>query len=505
MIFDHLGRAAAVLMLVPALAVAAAAPAAAGTPEPTALAVAQALVDAFGPGAVVDTNCQSTARTPVAYRTDRIILRPPPSMTTTTAVNRVAAALQDEMGAGTFKIGTPETLAWDTAFAAGPSLAAAEESSIWRVVSVPVDSLSEEDVPVVKVARRLRADDLPASPDTLLTPSDGPLGVWPEGGPEPTDGPGTPRKGLGAGTTVAVYDVGVTGAGQASLPPKLTQLTSGDVENPDRNGDGFADLYYSVHLNAIAGIFATIVPDATVLGVRITGTNGVATDFSAAKRMVNTLRDAADVVFPDVIVNSFGTPVCEVGPPEPGADMVPLGLQMVAEGIDQRRQGVVVAAAGNRGTDKPFYPAAFDSSLASVISVGALDATTDDDGDPWTSASRSAKPASFSNYGPWVTVGAGRETGDVSTRSASPTRSTASRSTGTRKSTTGPRSPRRSWSGISSNRSPAPVRHRWRRGTRFVESGRTCSAAIGSGVAVALPSMADTSTTEADPRLPTMC
>jgi subtilisin family serine protease len=46
---------------------------------------------------------------------------------------------------------------------------------------------------------------------------------------------------------------------------------------------------------------------------------------------------------------------------------------------------VVVAAAGNAGSERPFWPAA----LPTVIAVGALDAT-------------GTGPAAFSNHGPWV-------------------------------------------------------------------------------------------------------
>ena len=506
----------------------AAAPAELPTPD----AVAEALVAAFGPGATVDdsslTQCMGTAPMTLAYRTDRIILRPPPTMTTATAVDRVAAALRAEMGPGTFAIGTPETIQWDAASnpapaapastprVSGPSVSGPRVSGpgvsdvdiIWRVVSVPVQSLvGEEGIPVVRLARRLRLGGTIASPEYLMGPGSGPMGVWPMGPPIPIDKPTPPRTepGLGAGTTAVVYDTGLPPASQANIPPNVSQLTPADVEQPDRNGDGLADRYYAVHLTAIAGILQTLVPEATVRAVRITGDNGVATDFSAAKRMANTLHDANDrSAWPQVIVNSFGSPVCDGGPADPTVDMVPLGLQMVAEAVDRHQEAVVVAAAGNRGTDRRFYPAAFEAALPSVISVGALDAAGDATPDAWTDPSRSAKRASFSNYGTWVTAwapGTGLATYQaigLRFEPGGPLINGYAQVSGTSHATpyvaglileqigrTG-QAPYAAWGSVRA-------------------MGRVCSAANGYGVAVALTSMTATATTPANPFLPVAC
>jgi len=484
---------------------------------PTSQAVATALVDAFGVGATVDdsstTGCMGADPEPLAYRSDRIILRPPPSMATADALDLVAAVLRAEMGPGTFDIGVPETITWDPASDPGlPAPAAGERSSsgpldaplIWRVVSVPIESLNHETVPIVTLARRLRALDLAAAPDYLLSPSSGPLGVWPNGPPLFASQPHSPRPGLGGGATVMVYDTGVPDPAEANIPANLSRLTAADVEIPDRDGDHYADMYYTGHLTAIGGILATLAPDSTVKGVRITGDNGVATDFSAAKRMAGTLHDAdRDDTWPTVIVNSFGSPACSAGTADPGEDLVPLGLQMVAEAVDRNQQAVVVAAAGNRGTNRPFYPAAFNRQLPSIISVGALDAGgADGDADAWTSPSRSAQPASFSNYGPWIDAwapGVALATYHV---------------IGLRFGVNGPKIDGFALASGTSFATPyvggliaeqvaRTGQTPWDAWQDVRDSGSVCSQ--HTGVALALTAITATSTTMADPLLPTLC
>jgi subtilisin family serine protease len=142
-----------------------------------------------------------------------------------------------------------------------------------------------------------------------------------------------------------------------------------------------------------------MAPGVTVTEARMTEANGVATDVSAARRMATTLRKfnlAGN--WPDLIVNAFGSPACDVDPLSPGGELVPVGLQAVAEAVDRIGQSMIVASAGNRATNRRFYPAAFPG----VLAVGALDATLDSDGNAFTSTSRSAPAASFSNFGHWV-------------------------------------------------------------------------------------------------------
>jgi len=184
--------------------------------------------------------------------------------------------------------------------------------------------------------------------------------------------------------------------------------------------------------------------------------------------------------------------------------MAPLGLQMVSEAVDRYREAVVFAAAGNLGTATPVYPAAFGTDLPAIISVGALNATADADLAPWPSASRTAPPADFSNYGPWVTAwmpGVALPTyharnlrfepngpiinGYASVNGSSYAAPMLSGLVLEQVARTG-QSPQRAWESIRS-------------------TGRACSSAVGSGVALALTAMTATAATPADPGLPSEC
>ena len=68
-------------------------------------------------------------------------------------------------------------------------------------------------------------------------------------------------------------------------------------------------------------------------------------------------------------------------------DRAPIALQEALRSLG--RDVVVVAAAGNNDSDRPFWPAAFKR----VIAVAALDTT-----------SHRVVPPAFSNYGWWVDV-----------------------------------------------------------------------------------------------------
>ena len=215
--------------------------------------------------------------------------------------------------------------------------------------------------------------------------------------------PGTLNK-IGSTVKVEVYDTGLA-APDPNLPT-TTKLSSTDDEQPNivNNGPLMVDYPHAYHATAIAGVLTTIAPGTTIEEVRVNDRTGLLTDVSAARGMAASLRTLALADYPDVIVNAFGSPACNIDPKAiGGAELRPIGLEAVVEVVDKfdpkLAQGmVIVASAGNVASTRPHYPAAFES----VVSVGALDGTVDADGNPWTSKSRTAPLADFTNRGSWV-------------------------------------------------------------------------------------------------------
>jgi hypothetical protein len=146
------------------------------------------------------------------------------------------------------------------------------------------------------------------------------------------------------------------------------------------------------HGTFIAGIVRQVVPDARVLAVRIIHSDDVCYEgdvICALRHLATRIALAADgdpAAMIDVVSLSFGYFA------ESAADLVlTSGLWQAIE-ILLDLGVVVVAAAGNYSTSRPFYPAAFAIQPAPVpvISVGALNPN--------------GTKAVFSNEGNWVTA-----------------------------------------------------------------------------------------------------
>ena len=472
-------------------------------------AVTTALKDAGGASVTVDKSCGTVptaagssvrpavravarpvavGRQPVAYGTNRVVIRTPVDAIDTVE-DRVLQALSAIDHPGPVEV-TPEA---PILFPDAP------DGPIDPVVPVALATGDGPAVDVVRLARVLNRPDegTSASLDYIMSPSSGSSGMWPNGYPRWTDTLPAPRAAsIGSGTVIVVYDTGLPSQGSGTWPPNVSRLTNNDVETLDQRAPyGEVDLYYGGHTLAIASVIATLAPAAEVRAARITRPDGIATDAAAARRMAVTLSSTGPGGGPDVIVNSFGSPVC-VG--DSGEDLVPLGLEAVSEAVWRYRDAVLVAASGNRSSDQRIYPAAF----ATVVSVGALD--NGSVGDPWTSPTRSGPPAWFSDHGAWVDVwapGTALAVNHVNGLRFEPRGDTIMGKAivdGTSVATP-------YFAALVADQMAATGQSPRQAARAVIDSGTRCSAAVGSGIAVALTSMAASATTRAPFGLPSAC
>lgn len=134
---------------------------------------------------------------------------------------------------------------------------------------------------------------------------------------------------------------------------------------------------YAGHGTFIAGVISCLAPDTRVEveGVLVHG--GAVYESEIVQQLQEAIDDDDR---PQVISISAGT--------HTRGDFAPLGFAMLGESgrLAEREDVLIVAAAGNDASDKPFWPAAFDW----VVSVGSVDPD--------------AGVSDFSNVGPWVDV-----------------------------------------------------------------------------------------------------
>lgn len=192
--------------------------------------------------------------------------------------------------------------------------------------------------------------------------------------PGPAEGSYDPATAVG----VLVVDTGLM-HDHRSYP--LLAHTTGDAQLTETDGDGVLRQYVG-HGTFIAGVLAALAPntDITVRGTLNDAGAVLESEFGAL------LFEAVDRDgWPDIISLSAGTP---------SADRDGLiGLDAFMAELRERRT-LLVAAAGNNGSDTPFWPAAYAALpeyADCVLSVGALRA----DGEGG---------ACFTNHGPWVRV-----------------------------------------------------------------------------------------------------
>jgi subtilisin family serine protease len=182
----------------------------------------------------------------------------------------------------------------------------------------------------------------------------------------------------GTGTTVAVIDTGF----ELDHPALAGSLRSdgydfvdrdnvpADVaDGVDQDGDGLADDAFG-HGTHVAGIVHLVAPNARILPLRALSAEGEGDAFHIAQAIEYAIGHGATVINLSL-----------------GSDT---RSSLLKEAVRDATRGgvVVVAAAGNDGSDLQQYPAASNCVIA-VTAVGAND-----------------RRSAFANYGDWVSVSA---------------------------------------------------------------------------------------------------
>jgi hypothetical protein len=170
----------------------------------------------------------------------------------------------------------------------------------------------------------------------------------------------------GAGTKIAVLDTGMFDHEWL----RGVQRAPGSADTWDADGDGYGDAEAG-HGTFIAGLIRQVAPAATVYAVKVLDSHGVGDDFGVAAAMAQLPADT------NVVNLSLGGYT--------DRDQPPLAILNAMRQSDGKR--AVVAAAGNHGKDRPFWPAAFGP----VLGVGAVEGGEG----KWARAP-------YSNHGRWV-------------------------------------------------------------------------------------------------------
>ena len=177
-------------------------------------------------------------------------------------------------------------------------------------------------------------------------------------------------KAAGSAPRVIVLDTGFAGTNRpaAISAAPVGEASPADVDAPDEDGNGFLDPA-SGHGTFIAGLVQQVAPGTKVVVHRVLSTMGDGAEWNIVQCLI-------DLEIPDpertIVSLSFGGFALEQA----------FAMEWAIRGL-QAKGVVVVASAGNDGSCRPTFPAAFPD----VVSVGAVG--------PYG-------PAPFSNYGPWV-------------------------------------------------------------------------------------------------------
>jgi subtilisin family serine protease len=212
----------------------------------------------------------------------------------------------------------------------------------------------------------LGSQSVMGGPATVAEPSGPPQPAW-------LDSP------VGQGYTVGVLDTGIVGA-DGSVPHVLLdgRFFATGAADEDRPAEAPSALFLDRqggHGTFVAGVVRKIAPGARIAVGRVLRATGEG-DIHSLVAGIGRLRAAvaAEGLHLDVLNLSLGGYTRR---DRPSATLNSALAPLLRGGT------VVVAAAGNNASWRPFFPAA----LPQVVGVGALDGRG---------------PATFTNYGPWV-------------------------------------------------------------------------------------------------------
>jgi hypothetical protein len=180
-----------------------------------------------------------------------------------------------------------------------------------------------------------------------------------------------PRDGGGNGVSIYVADTGLLDT--APRHPWLAGVT-GQEDHIDVVNGNLTIPQYAGHGTFVAGVARCMAPQSQVYVTDDFTAGGALTEHEIVIRLFQALRLGADIIS----LSAGGTT---------RKDLPLLGFESFWERYRQHKNVVLVAAAGNNSSRRPFWPAAFPQ----VISVGAL-------------AADGRSRAYFSDFGPTVDV-----------------------------------------------------------------------------------------------------
>ncbi|WP_345295848.1 S8 family peptidase [Luteimicrobium xylanilyticum] len=183
----------------------------------------------------------------------------------------------------------------------------------------------------------------------------------------------------------------------------------GDAE-PGSTAEGTIS-EYSGHGTFIAGVVHQVCPDAVILPVRVSGPTGESTEWDVARSLERLLDFHLRGVAGNDVCAAVDVVVLPLGyyPEETESDDYDGVLRGVLR--DLREAGVlVVVSAGNDGSSRPVYPAAWAPSVRRVPGGPVVPELPSDLGPGYTpvltvtASNPNGTLADFANDGPWVTA-----------------------------------------------------------------------------------------------------